>query len=424
MKLRYLFGLFLCLTSWPYLAIDAEKVIPHLPTDITPELSNRGEHQVGVKTLSAVNLQHSNPLDPTETERTLVFEIWYPAAANTAPNTSYENEARSGATFNLLANAARDVAIKNDQDKYPVVVISHGYTGYRTIMFHIAEHLASHGYVVVGVDHTDSTNADVDFTVNPGSGFLSTLMNRATDQQFALEWLATSEFAEHVDTSKSGLIGYSMGGFGAINTIGGCYAFTPQHVAAISGSDDEQQNALLTQVVNHCAAKRAEGADASWQAAVLIAPWGGQLKVYSADSIAAVKVPTLYIAGDLDDISGYSGIRWMYEQHQGAEAWLLTYQNARHNIAPHPAPHAASTNELDIGHYYEPSWNMATIAVNNQHFILAMMDCQIKQSADACEYLAVEGSSNQEMINGQLSAPWKGFDNRYSTGMIMEKKGE
>lgn len=67
---------------------------------------------------------------------------------------------------------------------------------------------------------------------------------------------------------------------------------------------------------------------------------------------------------------------------------------------------------------------MATIAVNNQHFILAMTDCQIKQSADACDYLAVEGSSNQKMVNGQLSEPWEGFDNRYSTGMIMEKSGD
>ena len=90
-----------------------------------------------------------------------MLEVWYPAAANTVPATSYENEARSGAKFDLLGNASRDVAFKVTDTKYPVVVVSLGYTGYRTIM------------------------------------------NRATDQQFALEWLSSSEFAESVDTSKS-----------------------------------------------------------------------------------------------------------------------------------------------------------------------------------------------------------------------------
>jgi hypothetical protein len=46
-----------------------------------------------------------------------------------------------------------------------------------------------------------------------------------------------------------------------------------------------------------------------------------------------------------------------------------------------------------------------------------MMDCHLKGDADACAYLALSGNSNQAEAESGLSEPWKGFDNRYSTGM-------
>ena len=97
--------------------------------------------------------------------------------------------------------------------------------------------------------------------------------------------------------------------------------------------------------------------------------------------------------------------------------YLLTYQNARHNIAPHPAPSLAKTSELDIGHYYEPAWSSMVLNNNNKHFSLAMMDCYLKQDQDKCSYLGLSGNSNQKPVNGQEQKPWKGFDHRYSTGM-------
>ena len=45
-----------------------------------------------------------------------------------------------------------------------------------------------------------------------------------------------SNFAsEQVDQTSAGVIGYSMGGFGAVNTIGGCYAFNEQTTAMFTG---------------------------------------------------------------------------------------------------------------------------------------------------------------------------------------------
>ena len=40
---------------------------------------------------------------------------------------------------------------------FPIVIYSHGWTGFRTITVNQIENLVSHGYIVVAPDHTYST---------------------------------------------------------------------------------------------------------------------------------------------------------------------------------------------------------------------------------------------------------------------------
>ena len=193
-------------------------------------------------------------------------------------------------------------------------MLSHGYTGYRTIMYYLGEHLASHGYIVAGIDHTDSTNEDVDFTNAPYAGFPSTLLNRSRDQVLTLN--AVSEhalFKDVVDTQNAGLIGYSMGGFGAVNTVGGCYNFGTEATASFTGVTDPAVLSALQNVLNTCAGGNAdaESVDTRWKAAMALAPWGGQHKAFSEDALNNIHVPMLYVAGDHDDIAGYKGIKWL-----------------------------------------------------------------------------------------------------------------
>ena len=151
---------------------------------------------------------------------------------------------------------------------------------------------------------------------------------------------------------------------------------------------------------------------------VAFAPWGGQHAIFDAKAMENIKVPSLYVAGDLDDISGYEGIKSLYEQTGSKDKYMLTYKNARHNIAPHPAPAIAqSSSELDIGHYYEPSWSMRTLNEINKHFVLAMMDCHVKGIASECKYLDLPQNGDQAVVDGKPLPQWRGFDNRFSTGM-------
>lgn len=150
-----------------------EQLYPPITSEVLPELAAKGSYSVGVQTLDLVNPAQFDPATQTQKDRPLKVEVWYPAASTAkAPLTSYSDITRTGKAFTLQADAMRDVAI-NNKEHFPVVVLSHGYTGYRTIMYYLGEHLASHGYIVAALGHTDSTNADVDFKNAPFSGFLA-----------------------------------------------------------------------------------------------------------------------------------------------------------------------------------------------------------------------------------------------------------
>ena len=140
-----------------------------------PELSESGELSVGVKTIEVAYPEAAMTMSGEMVKRELTLEVWYPASQSTDLAESklavYSDETRSGKSFEVQADAYRDAPIMATDENYPIVVISHGYTGYRTLMHYLGEHLASHGYVVAAIDHTDSTNKDVNFAESPYMGF-------------------------------------------------------------------------------------------------------------------------------------------------------------------------------------------------------------------------------------------------------------
>ena len=88
-------------------------------------------------------------------------------------------------------------------------------------MSHTAESLASKGYIVASIDHTDST-------YESEQHFPSTLYNRPLDQRFVLATLAgladtDGPMSGMIDADNTGIVGYSMGGYGLVNNLGGAY---------------------------------------------------------------------------------------------------------------------------------------------------------------------------------------------------------
>lgn len=181
-----------------------------------PQLADYGTLPVGVQTLSLVHPDQVdvvaiNGADIPRYDRPLIVEVWYPAADVPAERGTYKAMLRDGATeVELTGRAARDAAPATGE-RFPLVVLSHGYPGNRYLMAHLGENLASKGYVTVSIDHTDSTYSDQ-------GAFGSTLLNRPLDQRFVIDQMAAldTDLGGIINTDMVGVIGYSMGGYGAL----------------------------------------------------------------------------------------------------------------------------------------------------------------------------------------------------------------
>lgn len=207
-----------------------------------------------------------------------------------------------------------------------------------------------------------------------------------------------------------------MGGYGAVNTIGGCYHFNEQTGSKFTGIKDQKKIKKVIQILNSCAGGQYANVvvDKKWKATMAFAPWGSQFGLFNNDKVKTITTPIMYVAGDLDDVSDYKSIKTLYNQTGSENKYLLTYKNARHNVAPHPAPSASYANAIDMGHYIESSWSSIKLNSINKHFALALMDCHVKQKQDMCKYLRLSENSNQQPIDGNIHKPWKGFENRFA----------
>lgn len=405
------------------IAICAEQLYTDQPP-VTPELAFPGTYNVGVTTITATDPKRLNTANfITHIERPLTLEVWYPAdTAAKAAMATYKNVTRLQKPFELQGGAYRDAPALSE-GSFPLILLSHGFTGYRTQMFYLGEHLASHGYIVVGIDHTDSTNSEIKKHEDRPAGFASTLYNRARDQQFLLDYFTDqqSPVANIVDTDRAAIIGHSMGGFGAINTVGGCYDFSYDKLKALG--TPAPLVLVMPLVLNSCYGGR-EIADPRWKAVQLFAPWGGEQDVHSAEAMKNISVPTFYFAGDQDNTSGYkTGIKKLFDQTGSEHNYMLLFENARHNIGPHPAPAASFATDFELGHYVDPTWDTETINRVIEHMSLAFLDCHVKSDAARCDYLPKRQDSQQYTgALRQYRDPWIGFKHLWASGLEFYRK--
>ena len=392
-----------------------------------PELAARGIYKVGVQTLDFVNkgqidvLKAKAGVEPLY-DRPLKVEVWYPAIIPDGVKESVTYDEVLGISsdpkrplipFTYMGRALRGATPQYSEGTFPLIVVSHGYVGSRLLLSYLTENLASKGYVVVAIDHTESTFRDA-------AGFPSTLLNRPKDVLFVLNQMAElgkadskSFLAGLVDANNTGLVGYSMGGYGVLNASGAGYSGKlDTFFSTISGGS----KAIKVRTTNHPDFIASQ--DARIKAVVAFAPWGMQRGVWDAEGLKGLKVPTFFIAGSQDDISGYEeGIKAIYKGAVNADRYLLTYMNARHNVAPNSPPAESLRPGLHFDEYYryaEPAWNERRINNVNQHFVTAFMGIHLKKK-EYRKYLDLKENSNLQL--------WTGFKPRSAVGLELLHEG-
>jgi predicted dienelactone hydrolase len=324
-------------------------------------------------------------------------------------------------TVTLQGQGVRDAAPMTGLT-FPLVVISHGYPGNRMLLAHLGENLASKGYIVASIDHKDSTYDDM-------GAFGSTLYNRPWDQKFIIDSMAAldGDLGTITDSDTVGVIGYSMGGYGALILAG---AGLTQ--ASVDFEYAPPQGLLARNVMG--SDTHAQLDDDRIKAFAAFGPWGNNTKFWDADGLTGIEKPLLLIAGGVDDVSVYSAIRGIFDDTVNSDRHLLTFENANHNAgAPMPAPAESYAVSETLGyapfdHYADAVWDNVRMNNISAHFLTAWVDQQLK-GADTAAYFdltpnaadgawAVDDAGNPTADNTY----WTGFPNRSAAGLTFETK--
>jgi len=242
-----------------------------LPVPVIPTPS--GPYQIGTRIYELTDNSRKELYSGKDEARRFQIQIWYPAEIKPtderaqwmsradiyAPAISKDILELPSFFLDHLAlvkvPAYKEAVVTPTNEGYPVILFSHGWNGFNAQNTGQALQLASHGYIVVGVQHTygavvtvfdDGTIAKNNPSALPEGApdgeyeiAAQKLVNQwAGDLGYALDFLtdensnANSPFYNSLDLTRVGVYGHSTGGGAAIE-----YCGTDQRCKALLGMD-------------------------------------------------------------------------------------------------------------------------------------------------------------------------------------------
>jgi predicted dienelactone hydrolase len=270
-----------------------------------------GPYGVGARTLQWFDAR----------DKLLTAELWYPADVEPgSEGDDYGLVSRTG-----IAHRDADGDLRGAP--HPLIAFSHGFGGVRYQSTFLTEHLASHGFVVVAVDHPTNTLFDLD-----EDNAAQVASERPMDVSASVDrihelaeggWFGLRDLVD--PEAGYGMLGHSFGGWTSMAVAGGrvdpAFAETwcAEHDDAACGFlgdlsvvDDISQAAPDPRVV----------------ATVALAP--GAWYTFGEDGLDDIATP-LILGGDLDGDMPYDGeIVPLYEHIGAPDKALLTLHRAAH----------------------------------------------------------------------------------------------
>ncbi|PZD96655.1 dienelactone hydrolase [Paenibacillus sambharensis] len=182
-----------------------------------------GEYHVGTQTFHFTDTNREELFDDkAEGYRELMVQVWYPAQDTHGSPVPFIADERllmeeplsktlgfPSAAMDYLkyvpSHSYEGAEISAAQAAYPLILLNHGYKSSRIYHTSLAEHLASHGYIVASIDHTYSSFA----TVFPGGRVAA----MRTDEYRIVE----TEYRDQVGAVWTGDVAFVLDQFEKIN---------------------------------------------------------------------------------------------------------------------------------------------------------------------------------------------------------------
>ena len=298
-------------------------------------------------------------------------------------------ERQEGSQFYLFQPAITSMTPQS----IPVVVISHGLASSAWSLAYLAEHLASHGYGVILLEHPETTAQRFSefFSGLAGPPNATTLLHRPRDITAALDTLEQQAqhrpYLQKLDLESVGVLGHSLGGYTALAAAGA--EINAAQLARTCQDDTLLRRPVLNlSMLIQCRLAEVPSdqslavQDERVKAAIALNPFTSQ--VFGQAGLGAVDVPVM-IVSSLDDyfvpalpeqIEPYS---WLQNQ----DRYLVLIENGTH--------FSLVANTVDTGLPMPEFLIDSTPETTHQQMtalLLAFFERHLKQQSEAEVYLS------------------------------------
>jgi len=289
-----------------------------------------GPYQIGTAHMTYESTTRRELYGKTyDTPRTFVVQFYYPAdriGSRRAPIIENGDVVEGGISdvYNipspfvaylsqLKSNAWYDTTLSENEKQYPVVILSHGWKGFKNIHANLAEELASNGYIVASIDHT--------------YGSLGTVFEDGSQKNINLAALPKRSDSEHymkyasalVETFKGDIL-ETLDVIEDMNSVG--------NNSVLSGRNNMEKIAILGHSTGGGAAVKASIEDDRIKAVVGMDAWVEPLD--SDIILTGMQVPYLHMRSAAW-IGGTNEPNLnMLLASSASDRWLITIERTKH----------------------------------------------------------------------------------------------
>lgn len=279
----------------------------------------------------------TRPAWRSSSPRPLKWAAWYPAAHDAA--VADKLIGRPGEELFRMGVVAENAEVNSIQDRWPVVLLSHGTGGSAQGLCWLGIHFAAKGFISVGVSHHGNT------AVEPylPEGFLC-WWERARDLTAILDMLLTNgPFAGRLDTRNVFAAGFSLGDYTVLQLAGAVTSLNlfEEWLATRSGQDGGPREfpdlpsripELLAKSVQYRQSVERHSDsyfDPRIKAIVTLAP-APPVRSFKPESIAKIALPVAIITGQNDEEAPHQHCALWLKQNNPAFCLELLGSNVGH----------------------------------------------------------------------------------------------